>query len=214
MTNTKIDTTKRLELEDGTPVTFERRSYVFSGFPLRAIFPSGENRHFSETGVPYSAGVKRLRNVAEVNPFGLFNGKKLQTRSGTPAEFVTVHNGKAIFKLSYPSPGWGSRTTGFVERNLDGTVSGSTTSYGTTRSDPDDIIVVPERVTTFRNVYADGTVGDTAHKTITAVMSAIKSGKVRVGILKQIHEGAELVDAKMVARTPERRDGSKAFPKA
>lgn len=219
MTKTPIDIAQPLELEDGTPVTYDSPSTA-RAYSYVVKLPSGVRRTYKADGTGWSASYPRLRNVA-VPAAVRWTGKKLQTRAGLPAEFVTVHGGKAIFKLSYPAPRWGSQAIGFVERNLDGTVNGLAAAYtpygspGIVRQDADDIIEVPvPRVTTYRNVYADGTVGETAHKSITAVMAAIKSSKVRVGILKQVHEGTELVAAVVVARHAERRDGSKPFPKA
>lgn len=227
-----VDPTQPMELDDGTPVELIKTTAsditvrIAAGIHYRR---DGVGSAYSRvwkysrtTGVSVSgaaAHYKVLRNVAAANPYSLFVGKKLQTRSGTPAEFITVHNGRAIFKLTYPNAGWGAQTTGFVERNLDGTVPGlaASTPYGSpgiVRQDADDIIVVPERVTTYRNIYADGTIGETVHKTATAVVNGIKSGKVRVGYLMQVHEGAELVKAEVITTTPARRDGSKAFPKA
>lgn len=203
MTNTPINTTKPLVLSDGTKVTYSGRS-TLCGFRIRVSLPDGNYAYFSDVGNPYS-GSRKLRNLPDA--VALFAGKKLTTRSGTPAEFVIVHEGRAIFKLSY----FGG-AAGFVERNPDGTVFGGTTALGTTRSDPDDIVEVLPHVTTFRNVYADGTIGETAHKTPTAAVNGIKSGKVRIGVLHQTHQGSELISAQVQALSPSRRDGGVAFP--
>jgi hypothetical protein len=57
----------------------------------------------------------------------------------------------------------------------------------------------------YHNIYADGSVGNTAHKSFTAAQYASAYGKVRVGILKQTMRGDAVVDASVHATTPQLR---------
>lgn len=62
----------------------------------------------------------------------------------------------------------------------------------------DDVIVKVVKKSVFLNVYADGTVGSTKHKTEEAARHATKFGKVRVAILEQLFENDVQVDARVI----------------
>jgi hypothetical protein len=64
----------------------------------------------------------------------------------------------------------------------------------------------PSMVDVYRNIYADGSIGRTAHKTRQEAMRYSTYGKVRVGILEQEMEGDLVVEASVSPTAPQLRE--------
>ncbi|EQB10393.1 hypothetical protein [Novosphingobium lindaniclasticum] len=199
----KIDVTKPLQLADGTPVAFARRSHMsMDGYEV-IIKPNttgrevGQHRHFRADGIHVHSTLPNLQNVLEAT---LDTSKPLQTSDGKPVTFVgKLEDGRLVVQVGYGSAF--SRTQATELRFADGRKSAA---VGVTSGD--DVIVKVTKTEKFRNVYADGTLGTTAHKTEEAARQNVKFGKVRIGILKQVFEDGTLVDARMVPLTPTYRN--------
>lgn len=192
---TKLDLTKPLELTDGTPVTLRR---VQSGGAFDGAF-NGGTRSFNADGTPFFSSNyalpylhgRTVRNVAEFPTLDLT--KTLQTRDGKPAKFLgKLDDGRLAFEVEYK----GYKGHAAVElRYADGR---KTTAWGVTSGD--DVVEKPVvKTQKFRNVYADGSIGTTAHKTEDAARFGTKYGKVRIAILVQDFEDGKLVDARVVS---------------
>lgn len=75
--------------------------------------------------------------------------------------------------------------------------------------DPDgdrwEVVPTPVEATVYRNIYADGTIGETGHEKLLAAEYGSKYGKVRVGILTQRLRGDEVIGATALPTTPQLR---------
>lgn len=129
--------------------------------------------------------------------------KPLETVDGKPVKYVgTLTDGRILVEVTYGSLYAIDRHTVLETRRADGRKgSGWTTSGDDLRNK------VVERVI-YRNVYADGTVGETSHATEQAARERSKFGKVRVGLLKQTFHNGKLAHATLVSGTPWFRDRS------
>lgn len=118
--------------------------------------------------------------------------KDLQTVDGKAVKYLgTLVDGQIVVDVKYGiglSAKWSTEL-----RRADGRKSG-----GKLHS-PDDVIVKVVVKTIYRNVYADGSVGETAHADEVAAKARTKYGRVRVGTLKQTFHDGVLVDANLSA---------------
>jgi hypothetical protein len=94
-----------------------------------------------------------------------------------------------------------------------GSVTSSAYIVGADLRDADGDLweVVPDapNVTVYRNIYADGTIGSTEHRSYTDALAHTKYGKVAVGYLKQVRTtNGEIVNAAVYPRRPQLRTRS------
>jgi hypothetical protein len=194
-----IDITKPLELADGTPVTFVGRSHlVTDGIQVQIEQNTkgrrvGENRHFKKDGVHVHGNVPRLRNVATAPV--LDTTQPLQTVDGKKVSYIgKLEDGRIVVSIHYATwsgqPATELRYADGRKSSIPGTTSG------------DDVIVKVTTTHRYRNIYADGSMGETTHDTEDAAKLRSKYGKVRVGVLHQTLENGKLVRAALTAGTP------------
>lgn len=177
----KIDWKKPLELTDGTPVSFLSLNYNEVSVSIPRSHKQGGQRYFSEsTGQGVFRKELQIRNVADEFTIG----QKVYFRDGregivfdTPTSFGSeyvraVVTGSAIHAVNAPlvlayTNGWQA-----VDKNWESENDFAAKPFA------------PKVTFTFRNVYADGTAGSTAHKALDVTKYASKVGKTRIGILK------------------------------
>ncbi|MFM7027803.1 MAG: hypothetical protein ACKOXK_03895 [Chakrabartia sp.] len=110
-------------------------------------------------------------------------GDKLFTRDGRPAVFL----GRRSFYEPQQVAIMGQK--GVYVRSIAQT---GRIHIGLVKTDPDDVFLSPPKpkpTVVFRNVYSDGSMGTTAHKTIEVAKLASKVNKERIGILAISSDG-------------------------
>jgi len=65
-------------------------------------------------------------------------------------------------------------------------------------------LILPTRKS-YRNVYADGTVGRSTHSTEDACRTLSQYTKVRIGMIETTMRGNEVIETRMIATTPQKR---------
>lgn len=129
--------------------------------------------------------------------------KPLETMDGKPVTYVgTLTDGRILVEVTYGDLNLYSlgRHKALETRRADGRKG---TGWQTSGDDLRNKVV--ERVI-YRNVYADGTVGETGHATEQAARERSKYGKVRIGLLKQTFHNGKLVNAILTSGMPWFRD--------
>lgn len=198
----KIDTTKPIQLADGTPVTFEGFHPDPSLLRVRVrntirLFYRNDGKHrFDE-----------LPELVNVESAKVDWTKPIRTVEGCAAKLVaTAENGDRIVEVNDM---WVSGGSKLIRVDANGLVPGArrVSSFGTAVVRPDDVVNVPVVETVeFLNVYADGSVGSTVHKTETSARAGTKYGKTRVAILKRTLRDGKLVNAEAIPTEPQLRD--------
>lgn len=191
----KIDTTKPLQLADGTPVTY---SSALSDGDIAVFLPDNTLRLFkSLTGRHIFNELPRLMNV----PGTVWAGKAIQTRDGKHAVYLAdTQDGQTLFEIHYDrnlsGRTYSSPHVAIERRQLDGRVS-STPGV----ESGDDIVEKVAIRTEYLNIYTDGTIGATRHETLQDAKDRPKYGKIRVGIMSREYHNGILVSA-AVTNTP------------
>lgn len=192
---TKIDTSKPLQLADGTPARFVR--FDIDG-DISVELPDGTKRLFNpRTGIHIFGQVPRLMNV----PGTVWAGKAIQTRDGKHAVYLAdTQDGQTLFEIHYDrnlsGRVYSSPHVAIERRQLDGRVS-STPGV----ESGDDIVEKVAIRTEYLNIYTDGTIGATRHETLQDAKDRPKYGKIRVGIMSREYHNGILVSA-AVTNTP------------
>lgn len=200
-----IDTTKPMELTDGTPVDYShttRYGYIIVHTPS---LPYGGSSGFTErvfrrNGQHVFESLPDLRNVRD----GINWTKPIQTRDGRPVELIAeprgTVSGKAVVQFS---PGLG------MASSLHTVFSDGRVVRAKNATSCDDIVNVSAAITKrFTNVYADGSVGSTKHTTFNNAHVHSKYGKTRVGILEQHFQNGGIITARIVPTSPKLRTAS------
>jgi hypothetical protein len=210
LTKTLVDLTKPLELNDGTPVTLSHtydncfQVEVPTSHPLyRASGYTHQYRQVRMDGTRVPGLGATQWSVRNVVAAALDTTKQLQTVDGKAVSYIgKLEDGRIVVAISYAT--WSGQPATEL-RFADGRKS---SRPGETSGD--DVIVKVVRKEQFRNVYADGTMGESIHTTEEAAKLRSKYGKVRVGVLHQTLENGKLVRATMTAASPWFR--SRGFP--
>lgn len=135
--------------------------------------------------------------------------KPLQTRSGFPVTYKGALSGSGRFCfLVEINRGFNGKSLLMVD--ADGFAEGRPANTILRREDADDIIQKVERVTVYRNVYADGTTGASEHKSFNDARDRSKIGRTRVGILTLVKENGSVISTSYVAAVPYTRTSGKA----
>lgn len=212
-----IDTTRPLQLSDGTPVVLAE-SNVYGESYISVSLPEGTTR--TKSGLAFS-GNRRftkdgLRPVGDAHPhirlenvpgaLQLDVTKPLQTRGGFAVSYVATVGDRLIIEITR----YGTKELAY--RNLDGTsgnlaVTGkiAARTCGSAVQDMEDVINVDVTTIEFVNVYADGSTGTARHKTRDDAAARSKVGQTRVGILKLVTRNGEFFGSTYEALKPHRR---------
>lgn len=204
---TKIDWTKPLEAyraRDGKVVPVTLRTTRGCHAPLGTRYtnecPNANeaNHGWNEDGS--SACIMKLWVIRNAVANALDTTKPLQTVDGKKVTFVgKLDDGRIVVEVTYG--GW-QKPVATELRYADGR---KTRTPGITSGD--DVVVKVVKKSVFLNVYSDGTIGQTKHKTKEAARHATKYGKVRVAILEQLFEDDVQVGARVnAAAAPWYRD--------
>lgn len=127
--------------------------------------------------------------------------KPLQTRSGFPVTYKGALSGSGKFcHLVEINRGFNGKSLLMVDAK--GFAEGRPANTILRREDADDIIPQVERVTVYRNVYADGTTGSSEHKSFNGARDRSKIGKTRIGILKLVKENGVAVSSDYTPALP------------
>lgn len=199
----KIDWTKPIEtvpdVRNSSPIPCSTRggNYVIidGDWFSKASFDSAEvNR--GNTGWGYlpcgtsNAWLPAVRNVVPSDTLDVT--KALQTVDGKAVKFIAkTDDGRLVVEVTYTS-GWAAAPATEL-RFADGRKSAAKG-----RTSGDDVIVKVVEKITFRNVYADGTTGETAHASEANAFARSKYRKVRIGALKQTYKNGALVSSSLV----------------
>jgi hypothetical protein len=209
LTNTTLDTSRPLQLSDGTPVTFDRidddgriavrvkdRGHTMYS-PGRRFFNRDGSRPLGSTHMSV-----RLMNVSST----LDVSKPLTTRSGLPVTYLATVDNQLIVEIV-----GGFNNKMIVRRNLDGSEIGRVTSRGTMKIEHglDIINKVAVAKTVYRNVYAEtGVAAGGTHNTMRAAELYSKVGRTRIGILTLTTVDGEVVSSAYRALQPYFRKSS------
>lgn len=209
----KFDPTKPAFLSDGTPVSLSSAGgNLYGNLPVGTsvrlgISGTDTGRCWNKNGSHYYGEAKlKLTNVAPApmpSPAPapaeppLDTSKPLQTRDGKPVRFVGKigDTGQLVVEVTYAS-GWTSEKATEL-RYHDGRKSANRRIQS-----GDDIINKVVVTETFRNVYADASISDYAHKSLDAATRLCKLGKTRVGILQFTKTNGEVTSSKYHPGTP------------
>lgn len=186
----KFDYSKPFRTTDGRKATLVRMRPYERGAIVQIDGDTGGGRDYDLYGRHDWGSMPALVHVDMLD-----TSKPLQTVDGKPVTFVgKLDTGQIVVNVTYPDPfGLRNGRVATELRNADGRkASGSLHS-------PDDVIVKVVVTEQFRNIYADGTIGETVHKTEQDAKDRTKYGKVRVGVLKQTLNDGKLVAARPVA---------------
>lgn len=198
-----IDTDKPLQLADGSAATYIRNH----GDQIVVILGGSHvYRYFNAiTGKHMLGYLPNLQNVPEVSPAApsFDPSRTFKTRSGQPARLLgKMDDGRLVVQVGF----FTADGVGTIYR-ADGRRFGNPKLEST-----DDLInVAPIQTKAYRNVYADGTIGETAHSTIANCKARTKFGKVAIGVLCQKAELGKIVEAILLPSEPVKR--TKEFPK-
>lgn len=211
----KVDPNKPVELDDGSAATI-LTTMQHGGRPCADVRIASSYRraggnsdggawnYWLDTG-EWCGGegqstYKLLRNVAPTPAGTLDTAKPLQTRSGTPVKLEGVlSDGRLVVLIQYA--GWGvDPETKIVS------ASGRVGGGGLLIERADDIVNKPpvQRVE-YRNVYADGTVGSTAHASVENGEERCRYGLTYIGALKRTYADDVLTEARIIPRPAKKR---------
>lgn len=204
-----VDPSKPLQLSNGTPVTLSNNH----GWALavnipgdrtpRDFYPDG--RRCYETGSDRYVGL-RLQNAPEAPAVtrSVDFLQPIEMVDGTPAEFVgELANGLFVVRV---------KPVDFLAAPFLMTVDATgnenpprTTRGGTTIVSNNGVRNKVVDTLQFFNVYGDGTMGKTAHRTIEDAQDRAKVGKVRVGIVEMLLENGVVAASRYHALKPQTR---------
>ena len=202
-----VDPYLPMELTDGTPVELISLS-PSAGRPSAnirylAVSSRGDSahswHHYLDDG-EWSGDPSRprLRNIAQPAIPALDLTKPLKTADGKPVTYVgtIAATGQIVVKVTYGS-GFSKGVQATELRFLDGRVNATKG-----RTSGDDLVNPVVVATFFQNVYADGTIGETKHTSMTDAGVRSKYGKLRIGILSVTTKNGAAARSSYTALTP------------
>lgn len=206
----KVDWTKPLELSDGTPVelVYPGREPPSGGYLVEIpkhseLSPTGLGRRlFLPDGRKnpdfHPKTALTIRNRQESPAMSLDISKPLQTRDGRSASFISrLEDGRLLFTVGFSS-------TAYAITQADGRMIRTPGAL-----DQSDIINKPiPPVTTYRNLYEDGSTGKTGHRTFEQARDYATVGKVRIGVIEITKQDGVVFSSNLRRCAPAKRDFS------